>query len=113
MQRCFGTMTVDSGTKSERSLGDAKQRVSSEGGNRWKRGFWYSHPWSVRYTRLTSTFADFSGIRFTHLRQICKYPFGPRRLKSSIDAIEVQRYNRTTGYSGVTDDGLSLADSQY
>jgi hypothetical protein len=67
--------TVDFGTASDCSLRGLKQCVFSVGESGYNRGFWYSPLWSGRYTRLTIAFADFSGIRFTHLRLQRRNPF--------------------------------------
>ena len=45
--------SVDSGTTSHRSLHGVKQRVFNAGGSGWSRELRYSHPWSIRCTRLT------------------------------------------------------------
>ena len=67
--------SVDFGTASDCSLRGLKQCVFGVGESGCNRGFWYSPLWSARYTRLTSTFADFSVNGFTHLRLLRETPF--------------------------------------
>ena len=57
------------------TLRGVKQRVSHAGGSGWMENCGFRHVWSIRYTRVTSTDANFSGIRFIYLRLLRETPF--------------------------------------